>query len=284
MIPESDALTSAQVMQALERILVSSRFVQSSRLSHFLRFAVARSLQGKAGELKEYTIATEVYDRKDDFDPTLDTIVRSEARRLRRKLKEYYEAEGKGDAVFINFRPGSYIPLYRARSVCPVVADQSEEGFSVVVEPFECDGGNALACECAFGISDEILHQLAHFAGIRVIDGLARPSLRDASTAEGAGQCPRAGLVIRGTVRVHDNLLRVTARATAAGGRLLWSHRVDSTVGDTALINLQERIATDVLNHIGPWLIGQGRLEIGSKNLPLPCLPVRDPQPCVLPQ
>lgn|ERR1700722_7032149 len=271
MIVEGEVVTSEKVIFAMERILMSSGFVQSNRLSQFLRFAVERVLQGKEGELKEYTIATEVYDRQDSFDPSLDTIVRSEARRLRRKLKEYYDTEGKGDAVVIDFRPGSYLPVCRVRSVSAEVANPSEEEFSVAVEPFECDGGNVLGCEYAFGISDEILHHLAHLEGIRVIDGSARPPLLDAHIPEGAIQSPRIGLVIRGTVRLHDNLLRVTARATTADRRLLWSHRVDSTVGDTALINLQESVATDVLTHMGPWLYGQRRLEIASKNLPFSC-------------
>jgi TolB-like protein len=77
--------------------------------------------------------------------------------------------------------------------------------------------------------------------------------------------------VIRGTVRVHDNLLRVTARATTADSRLLWSHQVDSLVGGTALIHLQERVALEVLTHIGQWLSGL-RPENTSNGLPHSCL------------
>ena len=43
-----------------------------------------------------------------------DSIVRTEARRLRKKLKEYYEHEGKDDPVLIYFRLGSYAPVFRA--------------------------------------------------------------------------------------------------------------------------------------------------------------------------
>ena len=109
MIPESEILTSEQVQLALKRILMSRMFVKSTRLSQFLQFAVEHALQGKAGELKEYTIATEVYDRNANFDPTVDTIVRSEARRLRKKLKEYYDTEGQAEVVVIAFLPGSYL-------------------------------------------------------------------------------------------------------------------------------------------------------------------------------
>ena len=63
----------------------------------FLRFAVEQSLQGRADQLKESVIGMEVFDRTSSFDPRTDTIVRVEARRLRSKLKDYYESEGRDD-------------------------------------------------------------------------------------------------------------------------------------------------------------------------------------------
>jgi hypothetical protein len=46
------------------------------------------------------------------YHPNMDSIVRSEARRLRSKLKEYYESPGKDDPVFIYYRLGSYVPVF----------------------------------------------------------------------------------------------------------------------------------------------------------------------------
>ena len=54
----------------------------------------------------------EVFDRPSSFDPRTDTIVRVEARRLRSKLKEYYETHGQHDAVLIEFPKGSYVPTF----------------------------------------------------------------------------------------------------------------------------------------------------------------------------
>src|ERR1700693_2583267 len=103
------------VREELSRILKSSIFVQSDRLGRFLRYTVETTLAGGAETLKEYLIGTEVYDRKPPYHPSLDSIVRSEARRLRSKLKEYYESVGRNDSVFIYFRPGSYVPAFRRR-------------------------------------------------------------------------------------------------------------------------------------------------------------------------
>src|SRR5215831_19229092 len=101
----------------------------------FLRFAVDHSLCGRADDLKEYVIGVEVFDRSAEYDPRVDPIVRVEARRLRSKLKAYYEAEGAGDTVIIEFLSGSYAPQIRDRRSAPRAAPASGT-ITVVVLPF----------------------------------------------------------------------------------------------------------------------------------------------------
>ena len=103
------------VREELDRLLQSPIFAQSDRLGRFLRFTVEHAIAGTQDLLKEYLIGAEVYDRKPPYHPSQDSIVRTEARRLRTKLKEYYEGEGKDDPIFIYFRPGSYVPVFRSR-------------------------------------------------------------------------------------------------------------------------------------------------------------------------
>ncbi|MDX6458890.1 MAG: hypothetical protein QOE55_2587, partial [Acidobacteriaceae bacterium] len=93
----SGNLSELDVRAELERLLQSPLFLQSDRLGRFLRFAIENALAGNTDVLKEYVIGTEVYDRKPPYHPSQDSIVRTEARRLRAKLKEYYESEGKNN-------------------------------------------------------------------------------------------------------------------------------------------------------------------------------------------
>jgi DNA-binding NarL/FixJ family response regulator len=118
-----DTVSEKGIRDELFRILENSLFFQSDRLSRFLRFTVETTLDGKGDTLKEYVVGTEVYDRPSSYRPSQDSIVRSEARRLRSKLKEYYESFGKNDPVFIYFRPGSYVPVFR--NGAPVSADRA---------------------------------------------------------------------------------------------------------------------------------------------------------------
>ena len=99
----------------LRRILAGEGFKRSGRICRFLSYAVERTLQGHGDELKESVLAVEVYDRPADYNPKIDPIVRNDARRLRAKLREYYESEGSSDPVIIEIPKGSYLPVFRKR-------------------------------------------------------------------------------------------------------------------------------------------------------------------------
>jgi len=112
--PISDGeIAQEAIREEVSRILESPIFVQSDRLGRFLRYTVETTLAGHGETLKEYLIGTEVYGRKPPYHPSEDSIVRSEARRLRSKLKEYYQSVGRNDSVLIYYRPGSYVPAFR---------------------------------------------------------------------------------------------------------------------------------------------------------------------------
>jgi TolB-like protein len=102
------------IRSALEKICASEQFSGSPRLARFLRFAVEKTLAGEGGDLKEYLLGTEVFDRGSGFDPRIDPIVRVEARRLRAKLDEYYQRDGRDDPHRIVFRKGSYTPAFES--------------------------------------------------------------------------------------------------------------------------------------------------------------------------
>src|SRR5580700_4244824 len=98
----------AKARICLDRILASPCFVQSERQQRFLKFIVTEPLPGHTDRLKGYTIAVEVFDRDVNFDPAVDAIVRVEAARLRAKLREYYDREGRTDPVRFELPKGAY--------------------------------------------------------------------------------------------------------------------------------------------------------------------------------
>ncbi len=99
----------------LQRILAGEGFKRSDRICRFLRYTVEQVLTGHGDEIKESVLAVEVYDRPADYNPKIDPIVRNDARRLRSKLLEYYDAEGRNDPIIIEFPKGSYAPVFQSR-------------------------------------------------------------------------------------------------------------------------------------------------------------------------
>jgi len=96
----------------LGKILASASFRGSPPLSRFLRYTVERSLRGEGDQLKEYRLGLEVFGRQSSYEPQKDPIVRLEARRLRAKLREYYEEEGRHDPVRIAIPKGGYAATF----------------------------------------------------------------------------------------------------------------------------------------------------------------------------
>jgi predicted ATPase len=101
----------------LRRILESGTFANAPTLSRLLKHLVDRTIEGAAGQLKEYSIGVDVFDRGSSFDPRTDTIVRVQARRLRAKLRDYYSTHGRHDLVRIEVPTGRYAAVLRRQSV-----------------------------------------------------------------------------------------------------------------------------------------------------------------------
>jgi Tol biopolymer transport system component len=103
-------LPDAAIRAELERILASEVFSRSQHLRRFLAFVVEQRLAGHGESLKESVLAHELYGKGTDFDGGTDPVVRVDARRLRDKLREYYE--GRSDSVVISLPKGSYVPVF----------------------------------------------------------------------------------------------------------------------------------------------------------------------------
>ncbi|WP_263418139.1 malectin [Terriglobus albidus] len=115
---------SESAYSELEAVLTA--LARNPRLAKLLKFVSERSLQGRTEEINEYSIATEVFDRsKATFDGSTDSIVRVETFRLRKRLKEYYETEGKDHAVVISLPVRSYVPEFHCRNVSLEVSTPS---------------------------------------------------------------------------------------------------------------------------------------------------------------
>jgi len=190
--------TPAAVRAELDRVLASEGFVNSERLTRFLRFTVEKTLAGEADQLKEYLLGVEVFDRGAAFDPRMDPIVRVEARRLRAKLEEYYASAGNASEVRIACRKGSYIPVFESVLPQPATAISRpprkslwwlgaavlalafaywswsrtgghSDAISIAVMPMDAIAGDKTANELADGIAEALSIELSRDPAWRVV-------------------------------------------------------------------------------------------------------------------
>ena len=245
---------AVEVRAQLGKVLDSVNFIKSVRLSRFLRFTVERTLEEQAGSLKEFTLGKEVFDRRADYDPRTDSIVRVEAQRLRRKLNEYYTHSGRHDAVLIAFQPGSYVPAFSWRrapellqgTLAAAAVAPDLDPNTIAVLPFtnlSPDPEQLLFCD---GTTEEIIHKLTTIRGLKVLGLTTMFTLRESKEGPLA-TCRKLGVgtVIEGSVRSSGNRLRISAKAVAVKtGRTLWSHRFDRRVDD--IFAIQDEIAHQV--------------------------------------
>jgi adenylate cyclase len=90
-----------KITRQLQRILASPNFNATPQQILFLKFVVNQTLAGNALEIKDYTVAAEVFGRGPDFDHRIDPVVSIQADILRRALARYYLTAGKHDSIRI---------------------------------------------------------------------------------------------------------------------------------------------------------------------------------------
>jgi TolB-like protein len=243
-----DAIPEEEIRNQLSRILESSMFIRSERLGRFLRFTVETTLAGEAASVKEYLIGTEVYERKPSYHPGEDSIVRSEARRLRRKLKEYYESPGKDDPVLIYYRPGSYVPVFKLREVF-----SERRGIRIAVLPFVDASRSILSGECAQFITDELIHELVRTEGLHVTSASSvAPPGAQALDIPSLARKLDVHILFGGTVREENDQLRVSVRVVDADGFHILSERFETETDSQGVFKVSEKIVSELIGRVGP--------------------------------
>jgi adenylate cyclase len=222
------------VRRQLERIFASPDFDAPRRSREFLSFVVDEALAGRGAGITQARIAVQVFDRRDDFDATVDPIVRIQAGRLRRSLERYYLLAGREDPVRVELPKGSYVPVFRSVAAAdggspraaeagsaapPATAERarSVDGWpSVVVGGFEAVGAATEVAELALDLSEELALELGRYRAARV--------LRPGALATGGPSAPAgARFFLDGRLRRDGEDLRVTARLLdRSTGEQIW--------------------------------------------------------------
>jgi TolB-like protein len=274
---EPNAQRDQAVRRELDTILSSHGFVQSKRLADFLRFVVERHLDGKDAELKETLLAVEVFGRKPDYDPKQDSIVRTEAGRLRSKLVEYYAGEGRNDSVVIELPKGRYTPVFRITDAAAADKRTLHSRWSriglvtlslaiavigywwvghqnlpidIAVLPLNNLSPDAANEYFADGLTDEIIRDLSVIEGLAVRSRTSSFVFKNAPRNLGeVGKQLDVDYVVEGSVLRDGGRLRINAQLVRVRDDfMLWSGRFDRE--QTDIFAIQDEISLAVVNNL----------------------------------
>ncbi|WP_446743088.1 hypothetical protein [Silvibacterium acidisoli] len=143
------------ILEELQRVLSSSVFSNSPRSSQFLEYCVTCSLRGEQAQLKETTIAVEIFLREATYNPKDDPIVRVHARRVREKLQLYYRTTGRGNPIAIHLPKGSYVAQFQRITVpadLPMLAPEPMRPSPDIIASVEANEEHAFVEVDALGV------------------------------------------------------------------------------------------------------------------------------------
>ncbi|MFM0501506.1 hypothetical protein [Paraburkholderia caffeinilytica] len=233
---------AAEIGHELDRVIASRLFINSARLIRFLRFTVDTVLKGHAHLLKEQFIGIHVYDRSTTYDPRVDPVVRVEARRLRQKLRRYYETIGGSSELKIDYPIGSYVPVFLVNGKAPgntesrIQTKRTEaadlysdgEGMLLAIFPFVCLSGTEEDVRFSTGLTDELIYQFSMSPGFRVA-AITHSSEETLSIfpAHRLSTDLGAHAFMQGQVRSNGDRYRVTIQLYDSAGFGVWTDRFD---------------------------------------------------------
>ncbi|QOY91272.1 tetratricopeptide repeat protein [Paludibaculum fermentans] len=282
--PPKVAPTEDDIRSQLAAILASAPFTNANRSSRFLEFCVQQALAGAQDSIKESVLGAEVFDRRVDFDPRTDPIVRVEAGKLRARLKDYYTGEGLESPVIIEMPKGTYVPRFALRppvadarpAVAPApkprwiliastvalaavvilalagllrIGSPSEpEVPAVAVLPFlnlSSDPRNEYFSD---GLADQLTDALAQVDGLHVASRTSAFSFKGKPVdAVAIGAKLRVNAILEGSVQKSGDRLRITVQIIRTrDGYHLWSKTFDREF--KAIFDVQDEISRSVVH------------------------------------
>ncbi len=273
------------VREQLDRILQSGPFQQSRRRQRFLEYIVSEMLAGRGDQIKGYNIAVEVLGRSEGFNGGVDPIVRVEAARLRDRLREYYEADGRDDPIRIELPKGSYTPHIEFRQAPtrdprpdrPEATAQDRRLGSIqgsiaqldgrprlAVLPFVNIGDDPQGARFADGITEDIITDLSHSKDLIVIARNCTEAYKGKPIdIRQIGRDLNVKYVFGGSIQSLGERIRVTAQLIeATSGSQVWSERYDRPVND--LFAVQNDVTQRIAATLGGW---QGAVAEAERHL-----------------
>ena len=108
-------ISAEELRPVLDRIMASRHFASAGRRKKFLTVVTDYYLTGRAEQLNEFCLASEVFGFDQHYDPAGNASVRVCAHDVRKRLRDYFEHEGARERLMLQIPPGAYKPMFLER-------------------------------------------------------------------------------------------------------------------------------------------------------------------------
>jgi hypothetical protein len=112
---EMDAIRPEDCWKVMERAAASSQLKRAARAREFLFYVATKSLKDGCNDVHEQEIGHAVFGRDENYETSLDNIVRVSATDLRKRIDGYFSTEGADEPLIFEIPRGSYSPVFRWR-------------------------------------------------------------------------------------------------------------------------------------------------------------------------
>ena len=257
---DRSAPSAAEIRTQLAKVAGSPSFEKATRLREFLRFVVNEKLDGRADNLKAYTIGLEVFDRPENFDPITDTIVRVNAGKLRRALERYYLGPGRQDKILISIPKGGYVPVFQIQefektrdevkqfgSACELL-DSTKQPI-IAVLPFKKVSLESSREFIINGLGEELTMALSRFSGLRVISYYSTSGIKpDHYGQDHLCRSLGATFAITGSIYQAVDELRLNVELVRTdNSQQVWSQRYDRNFTVDTLFSIKDDIVQNIV-------------------------------------
>ena len=278
--PAFDPSEATKIRAYLDELLARPAFTASQRKTQLLRYLVERTLAGEGGQINEYGLGLDVFEKPASFDPRTDSAIRSEVSRLRQKLKEHYSNGGKSDRIVIDFPQRSYVPTFRFASPVAAVQGKKDRGTwrwavaagmavivgafagwrathavqqpirSFVVLPFGNLSPSPQDQYLADGLTEELTNQLAQSPDLRVVARTSAFQFKGkALDVREIGRRLNVDAVLEGSFERQGERIRITAQLNlASNGYHLWSRAFEARSQD--MMTVQDEMARSIASAV----------------------------------
>lgn len=224
------SIVPSEIRAELDRILGNPLFKPKRNMCRLLEHLVTETLEGRAEDLKGYSIALDVFKQSGDYDSDRNPLVRVNAGRLRTLLRLYYLGDGKEDPIRIEVPKGTYVPSFSQNAERPSEAASPAPRREIVrntiaVAPFRNLSGRSELDFFGTGFAQDLSDALFRFEDYRVT-GL---SDRGDEESEICNRVRERGIafLVDGNVQAMGSQVRVSVQIIDTEDEsTLWADRV----------------------------------------------------------